>query len=142
MGIPTESIEVVASEDSKYTRFAIQTGESALLIGAKGEVLGALNYIVKKMVSKDAPPETEIKFFIDVNGYHEKALESVRVKAKIMSERARSFKVDIEMEPMTSYERMLVHSCLESVPDIKTESAGEGQGRRVVIKYIGDVSTF
>ncbi len=136
MGVSFETVEKVDSADSKHERFMIRTEESALLIGSKGENLGALNYIVRRIVAKSSPPESEFKFFVDVNEYHEKALESVKAKAKVMSERARSFKADIELEPMSSYERMLIHSYLEGAPDIKTESRGEGATRRVVIKYL------
>ncbi len=136
MGIGFDTVEIISNPDSQHTRFAIRTPEPSLLIGTKGENLGALNYLIKKIVTKALAPDTEVKFFIDVNDYHERALESVKAKAKVMSERARSFKVDIEMEPMTSYERMLVHSCLEGVSDVKTESVGEGPLRRVVIKYL------
>ena len=39
------------------------------------------------------------------------------------------------MDPMSSYERMIVHSFFAETPDIKTESKGEGRDRRVVIKF-------
>jgi len=136
MGVSFQTVEKVDSPNSKHERFMIRTEDSALLIGSKGENLGAFNYIVKRMVTKTEPPGSEIKFFVDVNEYHEKALESVKAKAKIMSERARSFKADVEFEPMSSYERMLIHSFLDGTPDIRTESKGEGAARRVVIKYI------
>src|SRR3989338_3095478 len=136
MGVSFQTVEKVGSSDSKHERFMIKTEDSAILIGSKGENLGAFNYIIKRMVAKTEPPESEVKFFVDVNEYHEKALESVKAKAKIMSERARSFKADVEFPPMSSYERMLIHSFLEGAPDIKTESMGEGASRRVVIKYI------
>ena len=136
MGVSFQTVEKVESADSKHDRFMIRTEESALLIGSKGENLGALNYIIKRIVSKTLPPESEAKFLVDVNEYHERALDSVKAKAKIMSERARSFKSDVELEPMSSYERMLIHSFLDGAPDIKTESRGEGATRRVVIKYV------
>ncbi len=56
----------------------------------------------------------------------------------MLAKRARSFKIDVEMDPMTSYERMLVHSHLEGRPNIKTESIGEGKERRLVIKFVED----
>ncbi|MEK7526803.1 MAG: R3H domain-containing nucleic acid-binding protein, partial [Patescibacteria group bacterium] len=59
---------------------------------------------------------------------------------KIMAERARSFKTNMELEPMSPYERMIIHSALESLPDIKTESVGFGRGRKVVIKYVESVN--
>ena len=139
MNIKVKTILIVKSPDAAHARFAIDTEESAILIGSKGENLSALNYLVRKIAGKTLGPDAKTKFVVDVNGYHEKALESVKAKAKIMSERARSFKVDIELEPMSSYERMLVHSFLEGEPDIKTESKGEGATRRVVIKYLGGI---
>ena len=46
------------------------------------------------------------------------------------------FKKEIEMEPMTAYDRRIVHSVLGECLDIKTESVGNGLERRVVIKPI------
>jgi spoIIIJ-associated protein len=57
-------------------------------------------------------------------------------KAVMMAERARSFRYDVELSPMSAYERLIVHSALSSEPHVKTESQGEGRGRRVVIKYV------
>lgn len=136
MGMRFESVSHADIPESKHVRFTVSSEDSGLLIGSKGENLGAFNYIVRRIVGKNAPEGAEVKFFVDVNGYHEKALEGIKAMAKIMSERARSFKADIELEPMSSYERMLVHSYLDGAPDIKTESRGEGATRRVVIKYV------
>lgn len=142
MGVSFQTVEKVEFSDLKLEYFMIKTEESALLIGSRGENLGAFNYIVKRIAAKMSPEGSEVKFFVDVNEYHEKALLSVKAKAKIMSERARSFKSDVELEPMSSYERMLIHSFLDGTPDIKTESRGEGASRRVVIKYLGGGSSF
>ena len=81
-----------------------------------------------------------IKFFIDINGYFENNNKELQMKAKIMAERARSFKTNMELEPMTPYERMIVHSALEDFSDIKTESVGFGKGRKVVIKYVESIN--
>lgn len=139
MGMRFEEVSHSDVPESKHVRFTVTSEDSGLLIGSKGENLGAFNYIVRRIVSQGASEGAEVKFFVDVNGYHEKALEGIKAKAKIMSERARSFKADIELEPMTSYERMLIHSYLDGVPDIKTESKGDGASRRIVIKYTGSL---
>jgi spoIIIJ-associated protein len=52
-----------------------------------------------------------------------------------MAERARSFQYDVELSPMSAYERLIVHTTLQNAPNVKTESLGEGRNRRVVIKY-------
>ncbi|MBI2476340.1 MAG: hypothetical protein HYV67_03800 [Candidatus Taylorbacteria bacterium] len=136
MNVRFESIERIENPQSNHVRFLVRTDESPLLIGQNGEHLGAFNYIVRRIAAKQAGDEAPEKFFIDVNDYHDKTLEVLKAKAKVMCERARSFKVDIELDPMSAYERMLVHSFLAGSPDIKTESTGQGASRRVVIKYI------
>ena len=149
MRISFESVEV--SEADGRERFLIKTPESHLLIGAKGANLFALNHIVKKMTTpagerKGSPmriSEEEVRankhekqFFVDVNGYQEAAVENIKTMARVMGERARSFKTNVELEPMSSYERMVVHSFFQETKDLKTESVGDGERRRVVIKYV------
>ena len=53
----------------------------------------------------------------------------------MMAERARSFQYDVELSPMSAYERLIVHTTLQGAPQVKTESQGEGRNRRVVIRY-------
>ncbi len=80
-----------------------------------------------------------VKFFIDINGYLESGVKDLEIRAKIMAERARSLKTNIEMEPMSAYQRMIVHSVLGSFSNVKTESSGYGKDRKVVIKYVDEV---
>lgn len=136
MKVSFDSVEILENKQTLSPKFLIRTADSALLIGIKGANLLAFNHIVKKIASAGKEEEDSTRFFIDVNNYQERLEEDLKNKAKIMSDRARSFKVDIELDPMSSYERMIVHSFLQGIPDIKTESKGEGRERRVVIKYI------
>ena len=64
-------------------------------------------------------------------------IERLKLKAKILANRARDMKANIEMDPMSSYERLIVHGILTNEPSVKTESTGEGRNRRIVIKYTG-----
>lgn len=132
MSVAVERVDV--AESGGRTRFAIRSGDSQILIGAKGAHLFALNHLVKKVASKGG--DREQPFYVDVNDYHAASLENLQNLAAIMGGRARSFKTDIELEPMSSYERMIVHSFFQDAPDLKTESVGEGEKRRVVIKYV------
>lgn len=114
------------------TVFQINSSDSAKIIGSRGETIRALNHIVKRAF-EDAEEDTH--FIIDVNGYRTKKIQELKKTAKLLAERARSLKYSVEMTPMSSYERMLVHSALADEPNIATESHGEGRDRRVVIKY-------
>lgn len=138
MGIAWNEISVSENKEGT-TSFSVKTDESSLLIGNKGSGLLALNSLVKKIVEKKnaalGAADKERQFFIDVNDYQEKKMEELKNKALILAERARAFKTEVEMEPMSSYERMIVHSLFTGVPDIKTESKGEGKDRRVTIRF-------
>ena len=87
-------------------------------------------------VAGDAP---ESNILIDINGFQKKRVEAVQAIAHMMGERARYFKSNIEIDPMSSFERRIVHEFLSNATDLKTESLGEGSSRRVVIKYIGGI---
>jgi spoIIIJ-associated protein len=134
MGVTFES--VTPSELHGRTVFIVKTPESHLLIGSHGTHLGALNHLVKRIVSKrHLSPEEKFDFHVDVGGYHDKLVEELQNKAHILAGRARSFKTNVEMDPMSSFERMIIHSLFQGSPDIKTESTGTGRTRRVVLKY-------
>lgn len=125
---PHVSIEEVAGQ----TIFQISTPESRRLIGVHGDTLRALEYVVKKMTEKEA---AGVQFTIDIDGYRSKQIKDLQQKALMMAERARSFQYDVELTPMSSYERLIIHAALTEVPHVKTESRGEGKERRIVIKY-------
>lgn len=74
-------------------------------------------------------------FLVDVNDYRAKQIKDLESKALMMAERARSFQYDVELSPMSSYERLIIHTTLQGAANVKTESQGEGRNRRVVIKY-------
>lgn len=135
-----DEISVVENDKTGTPRFVIKTKESGMLIGPKGEHFMALNHVVKRIITKSlGDEESKIRFIVDINDYHEGVMNSIKNTAVILAERARSFKKDVHMDPMTSYERMMVHSALEGYPEIKTESEGFGKGRHIVIKFVSNI---
>lgn len=138
MHIAVERLEVVADADGRE-RFSIQTPDSHFLIGPRGAHLFALNHLVRRMAGRgEKEAAAERQFHVDVNDYQAAAIANLKNLAGIMGGRARSFKTSVELEPMSSYERMVVHSFFQDAKDLKTESVGEGERRRVVIKYTGE----
>jgi spoIIIJ-associated protein len=96
-----------------------------------------LIYLLKRTFNKGATPGEEIfKCTIDINDLQSKADEKVKMKALNAAEEARNLKTDVVLEPMSSYDRMVVHSTLSGLPDISTESVGEGRERKVKVKYL------
>ena len=136
------------------TVYAIEAPDARPLIGTHGDTLFAIDTLVKKIAEKrvGTPKETpeesasedtapnRPQFLVDVNDYRGKQIKDLETKALMMAERARSFQYDVELTPMSSYERLIIHTVLSDAPNVKTESQGEGRNRRVVIKYAASQS--
>jgi len=131
LGVETDSILISGTH---RTVASVTTNESGRLIGESGETLRALNTIAKRMAEAKYGEEAT-NFIIDVNGYQEAQLEKVRNNARMLAQRARLFKHEVEMPPMSPYERLVVHELFAEDPEIETASAGEGKFRHIVLKY-------
>ena len=127
--------DIVVEEREARPLFHIKTKDSGALIGVGGEHLRALNLIVRKIVERRANTEEAGPFLIDVNDYHGRRIAELKASARLLAERARTFKYDVEMSPMNAYERMIVHAAFADDRDIVTESSGEGKFRHIVLKY-------
>ncbi len=149
LGVPFTKVErsIVAGQEI----YSIRTeGEARALIGVHGDTVHALDFLVKRMYERGLGSQSEQSesgasevaslsrspmFMVDVNDYRLRQLKELETKALMMAERARSFQYDVELSPMSAYERLIVHTALQGAPNVKTESHGEGRSRRVVIKY-------
>lgn len=139
MGASYNSISELEVAGQKI--YSIQVDDGKQLIGGHGDTVHAIDFLVKKMVenkSAAAENEEESHFLVDVNDYRTRQIRDLQSKALMMAERARSFQYDVELSPMSAYERLIVHTTLQNEPNVKTESQGEGRSRRVVIKYAAE----
>ncbi len=129
LGLTVDTIEVSVGH---RTIVAITSVDTTLL-GPAGEHLRALNTIVRRMVEQKYGEEAS-NFLIDVNGHHEAQMEVVRTTARMFAQRARLFKREVEMDPMSAYERLIVHELFAEDSQIETRSEGEGKFRHIVLK--------
>jgi spoIIIJ-associated protein len=136
-----EYVDVVQSELAGQTIYSIKTEQQHHILGSHPDTAHSLDVLIKKIVEKKILQNTDTDkpitqlFFVDINDQRTKQIKDLQAKAIVMAERARSFQYDVELSPMNAYERLIVHTTLAESPNIKTESRGEGRGRRVVIKY-------
>lgn len=132
------SLDVDESDGSYWYR--AHTPDSYFFIGKNGETLQAINHLFRRIIEmKTQNNSTPFSIIIDINNYQKSRVDNVKAIAHMMAERARFFKSNIEIDPMTSFERRIIHTFLEHTQDLKTESTGEGKDRRVIIKYIGKI---
>jgi spoIIIJ-associated protein len=136
----------ITEDNPKNIWISVEVNEPHFFISHEGEGLQALNHIVRRIVENKNPTSLlvkergeEVSILVDINGFQKKRVENIRAIAHMMSERARYFKSNIEVDPMSSFERRIVHEFLSEAIDLKTESVGFGSTRRVVIKYTGTI---
>ncbi|OGZ29653.1 MAG: hypothetical protein A2931_01115 [Candidatus Niyogibacteria bacterium RIFCSPLOWO2_01_FULL_45_48] len=127
------SVDLIEYPENLF--FTVHTRDGGILIGEDGERLKALNHVVRKMVEREFPSDADdLRFFVDINDYQKQKIEEIKDLARLSAQRVRYFKKEVEMRPMTAYERRIIHATLTEYPDIVTQSTGEGMERRVVIK--------
>lgn len=124
----------IDEQDGDFLKANIQSAEAAYLIGCGGENLLALQHLSRAIVSKKE--EAPVRFIVDVNDYQKNRFELAKEMAVSAAREVARTRQPRWLAPMNAYERRIIHVALADVSDIKTESEGEGEGRRIVIKPI------
>lgn len=136
LGFDTGSVSVTHDERSNTLWFSIDSKDARILLGRGAEALSALNHIVLKTAEKLCRDvENAPRVMVDADGFEKKKIENLKTIAHMMAERARYFKSSIDVDPMSARDRRIIHEFLADIPDVTTESKGEGKKRHVVITY-------
>lgn len=117
----------------------IQGKDLSILIGRRAETLSALQYITRLIVGKEL--QRPIAVVIDVEGYRTRRERQLRQLAKRIAQQAVERGRSMSLEPMPPNERRIVHIELRDHPQVYTESVGEGDHRKVMIKLRSEGTT-
>jgi spoIIIJ-associated protein len=109
----------------------VKGDDLGILIGRRGQTLGALEYVTKLIVVQRL--KSWVPLTIDVGGYKKHRRDSLQKLALYLAEQVKSRRRAMPMEPMPADERRIVHLALADHPDVTTQSTGEGENRKVVI---------
>lgn len=132
VGVSAES-----SPDGENLIANVKTTESNLLIGQYGATLAALQHIARLLMRRKS--DEKFKFLVDVNGYLRDKAISVSGLATEAAKQAIRDKKPVILRPMSAYERRLVHLELAENENVKTESIGEREERKVVVRPVGEL---
>ena len=121
----------VATKDGEPPALEIETEDSARLIGHRGEVIDAIQLLLRVMLHQS---DQDASVIVDVDGYRERQHDQLRQTARQKAQEVRETGRSAILPPMTSYERRLIHVELKDADGVTTESLGQGGNRRVVIK--------
>lgn len=109
-----------------------------LLLGNKAELLLALEHVTMEMLRMPSEDHSRISF--DANDYRLLRIEELRLSAVTAAEKVKRTGIPFRFNPMNSRERRVIHLALRSEPAVRSESAGAGPQRQVVVYPAGMAS--
>ena len=110
-------------------------GKSAgILIGYRGETLNSMQSILMAIANRDF--DNRIRVVLDIENYREKRKKTLEELAEKVSKTVLKTNKSITLEPMSAYERKIIHTKLQDNSRVETYSIGEGVNRRVVIAKV------
>ena len=128
MGVPAG---VSVCETEEQIRMVLSGEKMSIIIGRRGETLDAVQYLTSLHINRKN--EDYIRVSLDTENYRAKREEALRKLAVRMAGRCKKTGKRVALEPMNPYERRILHSALQSDPDVSTHSEGEEPYRRVII---------
>ena len=93
----------------------VKTDDSGRLIGRQGQTLSDLQYITNRLLFQQDPSAPKI--MVDVSGYRAQAREALVKKAKDAAEKVRRWGDVVELEPLSAFDRRIIHQALKDDPD-------------------------
>lgn len=110
----------------------VKTEDSGRLIGRQGQTLSDLQYVTNRLLfQQDASAP---KVMVDVSGYRAQAREALVKKAKDAAEKVRRWGDVVELEPLTAFDRRIIHQALKDDPHIETHSVEvEGTDKKAIL---------
>lgn len=122
----------VSQKDEESVAVDVTCEDPQLYIGEKGQTLSEILFILKSMVRKRMG--SPVYVVLDINDYRKNKEHYVKELARTTADEVSLLKTPKELPAMNPAERRLVHVELQERGDIETESIGEGENRRVLIK--------
>lgn len=112
-------------------RYNVAGGNAGVLIGKRGQTLEAIQYIVEKIVNKQA--EGRVRVQVDVEGYLDNRKANLEELAQKLADKTRKSGKPSSLGHMSAHDRRIVHLALKDDGEVRTQSVGEGFYRKLVI---------
>lgn len=128
------TVSVDTDETGAY-RVHIETAETGLLIGYHGQTLESFQIILTLLATKKTGSWQRV--YVNVGDYREKREETLMHMAQRAAERAIALNRPVEISHLSAAERRVIHLTLSGDERVTTESVGEGQARKLLVKPRG-----
>lgn len=117
--------------DEEYIYVEMDGSNAGTFIGYRGETLNSMQNILTSIANKQL--ETKAHVILNIANYREKRKKSLEELAEKLSKTVSRTGKQVTLEPMSAYERKIIHNCLQTSDVVKTYSVGEEPYRKVVI---------
>ena len=128
------NVEIMFREDHKIG-LRLNSPSSSILIGRKGKNLDAMQLLANVFAGRLG--HEDVRIILDTENYRIRREESLVRLAYTTADKVRSSRNSILLEPMNPFERRLIHTTLNDIPDVETKSEGDGLYKQVRVIYKG-----
>lgn len=129
--LPNKNLKYEIKEEENLIKINIDGEDTGYLIGYRGEVLNSIQTVISNIASKSS--KEKVKVLLNIGGYREKREKDLQNLAVKIAGTVIKTRKDITLEPMTAYERKIIHTKLQENERVKTFSVGEEPYRKVVV---------
>jgi spoIIIJ-associated protein len=130
--IPTYSIGIKENPD-RIKLDIKDTNDKGLLIGKRGEMIKALEFIVGKIAGRSCEDERDKRISIDVDGYKSRRKDKISILVKDIARKVRKIKKPISLDPMSASERRMAYIALKREGGVGYETKVERDEKRIII---------
>lgn len=124
--------EIFAADDGGY-QIVLQGQNLGAIIGRRGETLDAIQQLTSYAVNRSGSGRVRVQ--LDAENYREKREQSLQHLARKVAAKVTKYRRSVTLEPMNAYERHVIHTALQDVPNVTTYSTGTEPNRRVIVAY-------
>ncbi|MCL2499599.1 MAG: protein jag [Defluviitaleaceae bacterium] len=125
------SVTIETTRKEKYLNINVVGENMGILIGKRGATLDALQYLTNLVVNRGGVPEFSV--ILDTENYRKRRRETLESLAQNLARKVKAIRKPVSLEPMSRYERHIIHTVLQNDRFIRTYSEGNEPFRHVVI---------
>jgi len=125
-------VKVYQTEKGRY-KVILEGDKLGQLIGRRGETLDSIQQLTNYSVNRGS--DKRVRVHVDAENYRLKREQSLQHLANKVAAKVVKYKRNVTLEPMNAYERHVIHTALQDVPNVTTYSMGTEPNRRVIVAY-------
>lgn len=129
--LPSKELSYEITEEGNVIKVDIKGEDTGYLIGYRGEVLNSIQTVLSNVASKSSKEKARV--IVNIGGFREKREKDLQNLAVKIAGTVIKTKKSITLEPMSAYERKIIHTKLQENDKVKTFSVGEEPYRKVVV---------